>query len=82
MIWIHGEKGAFELSANTDELVDGLRKEIAELRRQLDEAQIVFDSTPVIFWYNDRHNRIIRVNKSAAEFERMPVEALQGKTGT
>jgi PAS domain S-box-containing protein len=51
---------------------------IAELERQLEEYRILFDSTPIMFWYKDTQNRHIRVNKAAADLEGVEISRLEG----
>ena len=38
-----------------------------ELRRQREEQEIILDTMPAMVWYKDRHNRILRANRAAAE---------------
>ncbi|HEY7532511.1 MAG TPA: PAS domain S-box protein, partial [Nitrospiraceae bacterium] len=38
-----------------------------DLARLKDELQTIFDSAPVMIWYKDTQNRILRVNQFAAE---------------
>lgn len=49
------------------------------LQKHRQEQQVIFDSVPAMIWYKDRNNRILRVNKPAAEAMRMPVDALEGR---
>jgi PAS domain S-box-containing protein len=46
-----------------------LRLKTAEetLFQQKKEQQVIFDSVPAMIWYKDRHNRILRANKTAAD---------------
>jgi len=71
-----------------------LREEIAERRRvesqrdatlealrmQREELQLILDTVPANIWFKDKHNRILRVNRGAAEAMGMPAEAIEGKT--
>ena len=63
----------------TDQLEE-LRKEVEELRHQVREDRRIFDALPLMFWYKDTENRHLRVNKSAAALEGMPVTAIEGYT--
>jgi diguanylate cyclase (GGDEF)-like protein/PAS domain S-box-containing protein len=38
-----------------------------ELRRLQREQSVIFDSVPAMIWYKDRQNRILRMNRLAAE---------------
>ncbi|MCC7446852.1 MAG: PAS domain-containing protein [Anaerolineae bacterium] len=53
-------------------------QEYETLRRRSEEYDIIFDSTPIMFWYKDAHNHTLRVNKAAADFERLPPSAIEG----
>lgn len=55
-------------------------QECAALLRRSEEYDIIFDSTPIMFWYKDTQNRTLRVNKAAADFEHLPLEAIEGKS--
>jgi len=48
------------------------------LRQQQEEQQVIFDSVPAMIWYKDQNNKILRVNKPAAESIGLPVEAVKG----
>jgi PAS domain S-box-containing protein len=78
-----GEGSALELQQQVVELqqeVERLRQAEAEARRQLDEMNLIFDASPIMFWYKDRSNRAIRVNQAAAALEGLPVSAIQGRS--
>jgi PAS domain S-box-containing protein len=78
-----GEGTSFELQQQVAELqreVEQLRATEAEAQRQLDEMRLIFDASPIMFWYKDRSNRVIRVNQAAADLEGLPVNALQGRS--
>ncbi len=49
------------------------------LMLQRAHEQIILDSMPALVWYKDRHNRILRVNKAAAEAVNMLPAEMQGK---
>ena len=56
------------------------RKQIAEaLQRQKTELRVLFDWMPAMVWFKDTENRILRVNKRAAEIAGKPVEEIEGK---
>jgi len=45
------------------------------------QLQLIFDATPAYIWFKDTKNRILKVNKSAAETLGMAVEDIEGKYG-
>jgi PAS domain S-box-containing protein len=56
------------------------RKQAEEDRKELlKEYRMMFDSVPALIWYKDRNNRILRVNRPAAESMRKSVADLEGK---
>jgi len=70
-------------SAESDDLkqtILELQQQVAALRQRAEEYDIIFDSTPIMFWYKDAHNRIMRVNKAAADFENLSPNAIEGKS--
>ncbi|MEM1445398.1 MAG: PAS domain-containing protein [Planctomycetota bacterium] len=50
--------------------------EIAELYRQ---TQTILDAVPSFIFYKDAHNRILRVNRAAAESIGKPVQEIEGR---
>ena len=59
--------------------IEELQDEITRLQGLVEEYQNIFDASPVMFWYKDTHNRVLRVNKSAAAFEGTSPEHVNGK---
>ena len=56
------------------------RKQIEEeLQRQKTDLRVLFDWMPAMVWFKDTENRILRVNKRAAEIAGKPVEEIEGK---
>jgi len=49
-----------------------------ELRRQREEQEIILDAMPAMVWYKDRHNRILRANRAAAEASNRTTSELVG----
>ena len=49
-----------------------------DLRKQQEEQQIIFDSAPLMIWYKDTENRILRANRAAAESVGLKVNAVEG----
>ena len=75
-----GERSALELQQENAELqkeVERLKLAEAEAKRQLEELNLIFDASPIMFWYKDRGNRHIRVNQAAADLEGLPITAIQ-----
>jgi PAS domain-containing protein len=50
------------------------------LRESEARYQIIFDSTPIMFWLKDTHNRTLRINRAAAEFEGVQQADVEGKS--
>jgi PAS domain S-box-containing protein len=44
------------------------------------EEQVIFDSVPAMIWFKDAHNRIIRLNRAAAEAMGLSPEKIVGKS--
>ena len=56
-----------------------LEDALTQARRQEHELDTLFNSLPICVVFKDCENRILRVNRFAAEFFRAPVEALVGR---
>lgn len=57
------------------------RKQVeAEMRRQHQEQQIIFDSVPAMIWYKDTDSRLLRINQAAAASRGLPANQLEGKS--
>jgi PAS domain S-box-containing protein len=48
------------------------------MRRRERELQLILDSVPAMIWFKDRHNRILRCNRAAAESSGRPAAELEG----
>jgi PAS domain S-box-containing protein len=56
------------------------RREAEQARLRLqDELQLILDHAPSMIWYKDTQNRIMRVNRMAAESIGLPKEAIEGR---
>ena len=56
------------------------RKRATEaLQKQRRELQIILDSVPAGIWYKDTENRLVRINKAAAESINMKPEDIEGR---
>jgi PAS domain S-box-containing protein len=60
---------------------DELISELDYLREQVAEYDAIFNSSPVMFWCKDTHNRLLRINDAAAKFEGKKPQDLIGKLG-
>jgi PAS domain S-box-containing protein len=47
--------------------------------RLQEELQLIFDSAPVMIWYKDTQNRILRVNRMAADSINLPKDQIEGR---
>ena len=57
------------------------RKQVeATLQRQQAELRVLFDLIPAMIWFKDTENRILRVNKRAAETAGKSVQEIEGKS--
>ena len=52
-----------------------LKEQLAQEKRNL---RLIFDNVPTRIWLKDAHNKIIRLNKKAAESMNLSVEAAEG----
>jgi two-component system, NtrC family, sensor kinase len=78
-----GERSAVELQQQNAELqrqLEQVKLAEAEAQRRLEELQLIFDASPIMFWYKDRSNRTLRVNQAAAALEGLPVAAIEGRS--
>ena len=56
------------------------RKDTEErLAQKQDELQTIFDSVPAMIWYKDKANRILNVNKGAAQSIGVPEHQIKGR---
>ncbi len=51
----------------------------AALARERAEAVMIFNSVPSLIWYKDTHNRILRVNRAAADSIGKPITEIEGR---
>ncbi|MDQ6735614.1 MAG: PAS domain S-box protein [Nitrospirota bacterium] len=65
-------------SAIVRDITDRKRWE-AQLRQQQIEQQVLLDLIPAMVWYKDRHNRIIRTNRLAAESIHKTIAEVEGQ---
>jgi PAS domain S-box-containing protein len=86
-----GKEFPIELSIGTWETTEGqcysaIVRDITDrkqwerqLRQQQIEQQALLDLIPAMVWYKDRHNRIIRANRLAAESIHKTIAEVEGK---
>jgi len=57
-----------------------LEQEINQLKHEVEEYRQLFDSIPIMFWYKDMANRVVRINEAAAKLEGTTVGEMEGKS--
>lgn len=57
-----------------------LKQQVTKLQQEVDEYRFLFDTVPIKIWFKDTANRVMKINKPAAEFEGRSVEEIQGKS--
>ena len=51
----------------------------AELRTRRQENQLILDSVPALIWFKDADDRIVRINRAAAQLVGRPVGEIEGR---
>jgi diguanylate cyclase (GGDEF)-like protein/PAS domain S-box-containing protein len=77
------ERRTLELKKTNKKLQQEIikRKQVeAEMRRQHQEQQVIFDSLPAMIWYKDTESRLLRINQAAAASRGLPANQLEGKS--
>jgi PAS domain S-box-containing protein len=78
-----GEESALELQLQNVQLqkeIERLKQAETEAQRRLEEMEMIFSASPIMFWYKDRSNRTLRVNQAAADLEGLPITAIEGRS--
>lgn len=57
-----------------------LQHMIGKLEQEIEEYRTLLDSIPVMLWYKDTSNRILRINQAAANLEGKTIEEVEGKS--
>jgi PAS domain S-box-containing protein len=70
----HAQTTAWEIVAQERRHVE------LTLRESEARYQTIFDSSPIMFWLKDAHNRTLRINKAAAELEGVEPTEVEGKS--
>lgn len=68
-----------KLGSHLSDVFERLKAE-SELRAQREEQQVIFDAMPAMLWYKDATNRILRVNRAAADSIGLPVDQIEGRS--
>ena len=68
-----------QVERSLDLMSQELMQRNAELRAQQREQQVIFDSVPALIIYKDTHNRILRLNESAAKALGGTAAQIEGK---
>jgi len=50
------------------------------LQKQQAEQQIIFDLVPAMIWFKDAQNRILRINRPAAQLMGLPPDQIEGRS--
>ncbi len=84
--WVNQSTVLIRNESNKIEVMECILKDITEqknyevkLRLQGEEYRLILDSVPAFIWYKDTNNKIIRVNKKAAQLRGMLPEEMEGK---
>lgn len=56
-----------------------LRDQLSQLEQRKVEDDMLLNALPVMFWYKDTENRLLRINAPAAKLEGLPVSFLENK---
>ena len=59
--------------------VTAMRQAEHALRRQHEQTQTILDALPAFVWYKDADDRILRINRTAADALGLPVEEVEGR---
>ncbi len=70
----HAQTAAWEIVAQERRRIE------LTLRESEARYQTIFDSTPIMFWLKDAHNRTLRINRAAAELEGVQPAEVEGKS--
>jgi PAS domain S-box-containing protein len=83
--WVNIDGQANTKDANSPSRVGGSIVDVStnvDLKQQLKMEQrtlrLIFDNVPARIWFKDSHNRILRLNETAAESMNMRVEDVEG----
>lgn len=63
-----------------EELILGIVRDLRQQRQRIELYETIFESSPVMFWYKDTRNNLVRINKAAALFEGINAEEVEGRS--
>ena len=63
-----------------EDLIVGIVRDLRQQRQRIELYETIFESSPVMFWYKDTHNTLLRLNKAAALFEGVNPQDVQGRS--
>ena len=67
------------LAETFNEMISQEERSRSDIQAREQELQLIFDNVPVRIWYKDDQNKILRLNKRAAESMGMAVADAEGK---
>ncbi len=73
------QRRAVKINALVEKRTIDLQCATEQLEAARREQQIIFDTVPACIWYQDLNDRIVRVNKHAADAVGMPAKEIEGK---
>ena len=74
-----GRKAAGKVKEAPQNVVP-LERRLEILQRECDDYRILFNQVPMMIWFKDDKNKIIRANKPAADSVKMTLETIQGSS--
>ena len=63
-----------------EELIVGIVRDLRQQRQRIELYETIFESSPVMFWYKDTQNTILRINKAAALFDGVSPDQVEGRS--
>jgi len=63
-----------------EELIVGIVRDLRQQRQRIELYETIFESSPVMFWYKDTQNTLLRLNKAAALFEGVEPHEVEGRS--
>ena len=75
-----GSDGRARRMIGTNVNVTERKRTLDELRKYQQEQKVIFDSVPAMIWFKNTDNRILRLNKMAAEVLAISATEVEGKS--
>ena len=63
-----------------EELIVGIVRDLRQQRQRIELYETIFESSPVMFWYKDTQNTLLRLNRAAALFEGVEPYQVEGRS--